>query len=135
MACSPESQTPVDGSQVIEQPVFIEEIVLSQVTEQEFKKGAFIFSMCRACHTLHAGGRHSVGPNLNGLFEAEAATKPGFRYSKALEASGIVWSEGTLDKWIKRPHDIVPGTSMAFVGIENPGDRRALMAYLKKMTN
>lgn len=90
------------------------------------------FLRCGACHTIAAGAPNKVGPNLNGVAGRKAAAAPGFTYSAALKASGIVWTDAALDKWLTRPSALVPGTTMAFAGLAKPEDRAALIAYLKR---
>ena len=46
--------------------------------------------------------------------------------------ANIRWDEATLDRWLQRPQAVVPGTTMAFAGIANPADRRALIAYMRR---
>ena len=96
--------------------------------------GKRLFVNCEACHTLDKDGDNGVGPNLSGLFGARAAAKPDFTYSAALKSAQIVWNETSLDRWLAGPAAYVPGTQMAFVGLSNPADRKALIAYLKVMT-
>jgi len=98
------------------------------------KRGKIMFLRCTACHTTVAGGVHGTGPNLHGLMGASAAIKEGFNYSPAMNAIKPTWDEKTLDQWIKLPTDVVPGTSMAFIGIESAEDRAALIAYLREVT-
>merc|ERR1711953_1342798 len=69
-------------------------------------------NLCGVCHSLSS---HSVGPALGGL------------PSKAT----IKWTDGNLDKWLKKPSAFAPGNAMAFAGIANPKDRADIIAYLK----
>ena len=93
--------------------------------------GSRAWLQCRACHSLKAGEPNKVGPNLNGIMGARAATRPGFSYSGPLAASAIVWTEASLDVWITNPAHKVPGTRMAYAGLADPVKRQALIAYLK----
>jgi len=44
----------------------------------DLANGARQFRRCQSCHTLDAGGRHTVGPNLHGTIGAAAASQDGF---------------------------------------------------------
>ncbi|WP_429615188.1 c-type cytochrome [Sphingobium olei] len=96
--------------------------------------GKRVFMRCMACHNVAANAPNKIGPNLYGIVGKKAAAIPGFRYSTALQKSGISWDVATLDKWLTRPSAVVPGTSMVFAGIGKPEERQALIAYLKKPT-
>ncbi len=98
------------------------------------RKGKILFLQCRACHTLELDGGHLVGPNLNALFDSQAGMKPDFAYSEEMSGSNIKWNEETLDQFLIKPSDYVPGTIMAFVGVEKPEDRAAIILYLKNNT-
>lgn len=119
--------------------------VISTVSTQEIaveanandlllKRGKRMFLRCRTCHTLQEGAKHGTGPNLYGIFGSKSASKEGFTYSPALLKSEIIWSEETIENWMSKPRDFVRGTSMAFVGLKKPEDRKALIAYLKLNT-
>lgn len=99
------------------------------------KRGQVLFLQCRSCHAVAAGEAHKVGPNLHGLFGAKAASRPGFAYSPALSASGIVWSPQTLDRYLESPAKMVKGTRMAFAGVSRPEDRAAIIAWLQTATD
>jgi cytochrome c len=102
--------------------------------EATMKLGNRVFLMCRSCHSTEKDGRHKVGPNLHGMFGAKAGTKPDFKYSDVVAKSGITWSEETLNEWLVKPKDFLPGNKMAFAGVPKEPDRKALIAYLKQMT-
>lgn len=96
-------------------------------------QGAQAFAQCRACHTLPAGGKSTLGPNLHGLFGRKAGTVAGFAYSPALKASGLVWDAKSLDQYLAAPTAKVPGTRMV-MKVSDPARRAALIAYLKAET-
>jgi cytochrome c2 len=72
------------------------------------------------------------GPNLRGIVGRQAGAVPGFDYSKAfLKAlTGMTWTEGTLDWWIRDTQAWVPGTLM-FYKQKDAEVRRKIVAYLK----
>ncbi len=94
--------------------------------------GQRLFLQCQACHSLKRGEPHKVGPNLAGTIGASAATRPGYAYSAALKQAGVRWDDATLDRWLQRPAQVVPGNKMIYAGMPRPDDRRALIAHLKK---
>lgn len=96
--------------------------------------GQRMFIMCAACHNVKEGEPHKVGPNLHGLFGAKAGQKDGYAYSEAMKTSGIVWDEDHLRNWLKKPTDYIPGTTMAFIGIQDEAQQTALIEYLKEQT-
>lgn len=104
------------------------------VDETLLRRGKILFLQCRACHSTEQDGAHRVGPNLHALFGAGAASKTGFAYSAALSESGITWSVDTLNQFLTEPSAFVPGTIMAFAGLPQESDRKALIAYLKQQT-
>lgn len=88
-------------------------------------------SNCVACHTFNEGGAALAGPNLYGILGATAGTRPGFAYSNALKASGIVWTPATLDAFILSPASLVPGNRMSFFGEIDDARRKAIVAYMQ----
>jgi len=88
---------------------------------------------CLVCHTTD--GKNRVGPTLAGVFGRKAGTHPAFasQYSDANKNSAIVWDEEHLDSYLANPAEVMPGNKMAYAGLKNPNDRRALIAYLKTL--
>ena len=94
-------------------------------------RGATLFQACMACHSIKAG-EHLTGPSLANIWQHKAGTIPGFRrYSDAMERAKLVWSDDTLDRWLRDPNALMPGTSMTFQGLRDGKDRRDVIAYLK----
>lgn len=117
-----------------------------QLTDAEaaiVKRGSLLFLQCAACHDVTPSRPvkpeddvlQKVGPNLYGVLNRPAAIQEEFPYSEALRQAGITWEESTLDKWLKSPAALVPGTTMIFPGVQKEVDRRALIAFLKSIAN
>ena len=96
--------------------------------------GKRLWMQCRACHAAKPGEPPKAGPSLNGVFGAKAGTKPGFAYSPALKASGITWTDATLDAFIASPAKAVKGNRMGFFGMPDAKNRAALIAFMKVET-
>ena len=113
-----------------------ENIVLAskKAETSPLKRGAKVFRYCKACHTLDEGGRHKVGPNLWAIYGRAAGTKENFKYSKAIKASGVVWTEETMDAYLAKPSAFIKGGLMSFAGVKKQEDRDALQLYLKAKT-
>ena len=89
-------------------------------------RGQRVFGACAACHSLEPN-RNMTGPSLAELWNRKAGTLQSFhRYSPALQSSGIVWNDKTLDEWLKDPQHLVPGNTMTFQGIGNDQQRADL---------
>jgi cytochrome c len=97
--------------------------------------GQKMFARCRICHAIAAGAPSTVGPNLHGLFGRKAGSLPGFDYSAAMKASGVTWNADTLSEYLRDPRGFIPGSRMAFPGIEQDAELADLIAYLKQATN
>ncbi len=92
-------------------------------------RGEQVYGRCLACHALD---RDRVGPRHCGLLGRRAGSVPGFAYSAAMKKSGLVWDAPTLDRFLKKPLAVVPGSAMTYDGIPDATERRDLIAYLQQ---
>ncbi len=95
------------------------------------ERGAKIFKKCSTCHSIGKGEAAKVGPNLYGVIgRKKAATS--FSYSEAMKAKGGVWDSDSVNAFIAKPKEYVPGTKMGFAGLKKPQDRADVILYLGK---
>ena len=91
-------------------------------------RGEKVFRKCVSCHSTT---KNKMGPSLENLFGRTAGTVEGYKYSKAMRNSEIVWNEETLKKFLKKPSKFIKGNKMRFRGIRKESQVDALIAYLK----
>jgi len=96
------------------------------------QRGATLYeARCAACHSIDYNG---VGPAHKGVFNRKAGTQTGYTYSPAVQASNVIWTEASLDKWLTNPEKFISGQKMGFM-VPLANDRADLIAYLKKETS
>jgi cytochrome c len=98
---------------------------------QGHDEGKQAFAQCSACHSID--GSNGVGPPLSGVVGRKAGSVAGFRYSRAMKGSNIVWDEKSLDAFVSDPQKVVPGNVMPFAGVADAKQRADLIAYLQKL--
>jgi cytochrome c len=97
--------------------------------------GARLFRKCSACHELTEGQGGKAGPTLYCLFGRKAGEAPGYAYSPALKASGVVWTDATIDRlFALGPETVVPGSKMPLQRMPDPKDRADLIDFLERAT-
>lgn len=93
--------------------------------------GAAIFKkQCSVCHSVASPPVAGVGPSLLGVVGRKAASS-NFAYSPALKALGITWSKATLDRFLRNPAAMAPGTAM-LISIADDAARTDVIAYLSE---
>ena len=101
---------------------------------QNASAGDVVFqTFCALCHTTGEGDSNGIGPNLFGIVNSTAGTRPGFNYSSAVADSGIKWTPPALEDWITDPNAKIPGNRMPFDGLSKKSDRADVVAYLKTL--
>jgi cytochrome c len=88
---------------------------------------------CRICHSFDKGGKMVFGPNLFGVFGQPAGAVKGYKYSPALLASGLRWTDANLIEFLADPEQFIKGTKAQFPGIKSSKMRADIIAYLKTL--
>lgn len=103
-----------------------------QATAGDIKAGEKVFKKCKACHYVDKE-KNKTGPHLVNIIDRPAAAIEGYKYSKAMKKSGLVWDEPTLTAYLRAPKKYVKGTKMAFAGLKKDADIENVIAYLKSL--
>jgi cytochrome c2 len=93
-------------------------------------EGEKVFRKCKACHYVDKE-KNKTGPHLVNIIGRAAGAVEGYKYSKAMAGSGLVWDEETMAGFLARPKKYLKGTKMAFVGLRKESDIADVIAYLK----
>ncbi len=101
----------------------------------DIAKGKALAKKCTTCHTLTKGGKNRLGPNLYNILDSPAASVKGYKYSKAMAASGIVWDEAAFTEFLAKPKKFVKGTKMSFGGVKSATQRADLLAYFRTLSD
>jgi cytochrome c len=109
--------------------------VLRLLAKANPEDGARAFRMCSACHAEEKGAPARLGPNLWGVVGRRMADDRAFAYSVALKAKGGTWGYAELVAYLHNPRGLVPGTSMAFAGIQDELRMANLIAYMRTLSD
>ena len=90
--------------------------------------GKRVFKKCVSCHSLT---KNKMGPALGNIFGKKAGSVKGYRYSKAMRNSDIIWTDCSLDKFLLKPRKYIKGTKKRFFGLRKKDQREAVIKYLK----
>ena len=97
------------------------------------------FRKCAGCHKIEEGKKGGMGPNLWGIYGSPAGQVEGYRYSKWLKESGIIWDRESLHAWLsdRKTREEYFGkkvfkTKMMWTCIKKEEDMNAILDYLEK---
>ena len=97
------------------------------------------FRKCAGCHKIEEGKKGGMGPNLWGIYGKQSGQVEGYRYSKWLKESGIIWDRESLHAWLsnRKTREEYFGkdvfkTKMMWTGIKKEEDMNAILDYLEK---
>ncbi|MFC0389225.1 c-type cytochrome [Muricoccus vinaceus] len=91
--------------------------------------------VCAACHSFNEGGRNAVGPNLYGVVGGPHAHREDFNYSAGMKGlHDKTWDYEALNAFLNKPAAAVPGTRMAFAGLNQAQQRADVISYLRSLS-
>ncbi|MEM9469193.1 MAG: cytochrome c family protein [Pseudomonadota bacterium] len=124
---------PVGGGAVVEKKA---EPVLALIAEADIARGQKLSKACAACHSFDSGGPNGVGPNMWNVVGNPKQAKAGYAYSGVLNVSGENnWTYAALNEFLWKPKKYAPGTKMNYAGLKKPGDRAAIIAWLRTLSS
>lgn len=101
--------------------------------EGDAERGEGVFAQCIACHSVEPG-RNGVGPSLHAIMGNPAAGVADYSYSDALESADLTWDDDTMTEFLRDPENTVPGTNMAFPGLQDDEEIADVVAYLHRFS-
>ena len=126
-------EEPAPGATLVAQPDVPIDQLLAKADPQ---KGASVAKKCLACHTFEKGAPNKVGPNLWGVIGRDKGSIPNFSYSNSFkDKMKGPWTFDDLNHYLVNPRGMVPGTSMAFIGLSKPNERADVIAYLNSLSD
>jgi cytochrome c len=103
------------------------------LADEAASAGRKIFeTRCASCHGGAMPSTGTLGPSLAGIVGRKAGTGKSGVHSRAMVESGIVWSRGSLRRFLSDPGREVPGTIMP-VRMEDPKQLDDLLNYLETL--
>lgn len=105
-------------------------VIASPARSQDVTAGERLFkTQCASCHSIEPG-KNMVGPSLFGVVGRHSSQVPGFRYSAANQKADLTFDAATLDRSLTAPKEVVPATTMPYMGMKDAANRANLIAFL-----
>ena len=112
----------------VKQPL---EPILAMLASANVEAGKKVAKKCAACHDFAKDGKNKIGPMLWNTVNAKRGSHEGFKYSGALLEKEGSWTYESLNAFLAKPKDYIPGTKMSFVGLKKASERANMIAYLR----
>ena len=116
----------------VEEPL---EPVLGLLASASVEDGMKVARKCTACHDVAKDGQNKIGPKLWNTVNAPRGSHEGFNYSSALLEKEGTWTYESLNAFLARPKDYIPGTKMSFAGLKKVSERADLIAYMRTLAD
>ena len=103
---------------------------------QDPVRGKHVFRKCATCHVTRPDSKELLGPPLHDIIGRRAAIIEGFEYSDIMKLAGrkgLRWTPKALYYFLDRPESFMPGTYMAFPGLDEQ-ERLDVIAYLESIS-
>ena len=110
------------------------EPIMAMLATADIARGEKLSKACAACHSFDNGGVNKVGPNLWNIVNRPIGEQEGFAYSAACVATPGDWDYDSLNKFLWKPKSFIEGTKMNYLGMKKPGDRAAMIAWLRTLS-
>ncbi len=91
--------------------------------------------VCARCHAFAPVDDKYVEPPLWNIVNRKVGQYPDRPVSEALQQIGAIWDYDTLNRYIARPTEFAPGTTMDLVGISDPDRRANLILFLRSLSD
>jgi cytochrome c len=116
----------------VEEPL---EPVLGLLASASVEDGMKVAKKCAACHDFAKDGKNKIGPKLWNTVNAKLGSHEGFSYSSALLEKEGSWTYESLNAFLAKPKDYIPGTKMSFAGLKKTSERADLIAYMRTLAD
>ena len=101
-----------------------------EIADCDIEHGKAVFQKCAVCHSVQADKNHGAGPNLADLLNRPVGKIEGFKFSKRMRESDKRWDKAHLDSFLENPQQVYKRNRMAFGGLKDANDRKAVICFL-----
>lgn len=102
------------------------------------QRGAALFKMkCAQCHNVDSKVHNTCGPqgpSLRNVYGSRIGHEKTYQFSKEHFQYDVVWDDDTLDAFLARSKEFIPGSKHYFHDEKSKEVRDDLIAYLKSIS-